>query len=85
MLGANTLTSVKLLRGSHIVVPRLYDGDHAHILQASDNRFVLVIRFEGTFSLIGTTDVEVDSEDDEKIDEAGITYLCDAVNRFLKN
>jgi len=89
VLGANTSTSVKLVRGSHIVVPRLYDGDHAHILQASDDRVVFVMPFEGTFSLIGTTDVEVDPEDEGKIeppqiDESEIAYLCETVNQYFE-
>ena len=89
VLGTNTSTSVKLVRGSHIVVPRLYDGDHAHILQADDRRVVFVMPFEGVFSLIGTTDVEVDAEEDGRIepphiDEAESVYLCDTLNQYFE-
>ena len=53
---------VRLIKGSHIVVPRLHDGDHAFILQNSDNRIVFVIPYEREFSLIGTTDIPVEAE-----------------------
>lgn len=64
---------MKLVRGSHIVVPRLYDGDHAHILQADDRRVVFVMPFEGAFSLIGTTDVEVGTKEDGKSSRRKLT------------
>ena len=89
VLGINTTTSVKLVRGSHIVVPRLYDGDHAHILQADDRRVVFVMPFEGAFGLIGTTDVEVGTKEDGKIeppqiDEAESVYLCYTLNQYFE-
>ncbi len=69
-------------KGSHIIIPRLYDGDHAYILQQPDQRIVFAIPYEGNFTLIGTTDALYDGDpshaeisDDEK------QYLCDAVNR----
>ncbi|WP_424811866.1 glycerol-3-phosphate dehydrogenase [Roseococcus sp. YIM B11640] len=49
--------AVRLVRGSHIVVPRLHDGPEAFILQNDDRRVVFVIPYEDEFSLIGTTDV----------------------------
>lgn len=49
---------LRLVKGSHIVVPRMYPGEHAYILQNVDNRIVFVIPFEEDFSLIGTTDVD---------------------------
>src|SRR6266545_4212710 len=51
---------VRHVKGSHIVVPRVHDGDHAYLLQNADNRVVFVIPFLGRYSLIGTTDVPVD-------------------------
>lgn len=76
--------TVRLVKGSHIVVPRIHDKAHAYILQNSDKRVAFVIPFEEKFSLIGTTDVSV-----ERISDAtGITpeetrYLVQAVNRSL--
>lgn len=49
---------LRLVKGSHVVVPRLYPGEHAYILQNEDDRIVFVIPFENDYSLIGTTDVD---------------------------
>ena len=51
---------VRLIKGSHIVVPRLHEGDHAFILQNSDKRIVFIIPYERSFSVIGTTDIPVE-------------------------
>ena len=56
-LGRNASARTRLVKGSHIVVPRLYKGDHAYLLQNPDGRVVFVIPYEGAFSLIGTTDL----------------------------
>lgn len=47
---------MRLVKGSHIVVPRLYEGDHAFMLQNPDRRIVFAIPYEQDFTLIGTTD-----------------------------
>jgi glycerol-3-phosphate dehydrogenase len=76
--------TVKLVKGSHIVVPRVHDGDHAYILQNDDRRVSFIIPYEGRFSLIGTTDVSVAGIDEAKsITDAETAYLVRAVNRFL--
>jgi glycerol-3-phosphate dehydrogenase len=76
--------AVKLVKGSHIVVPRIHDKDHAYILQHSDKRVVFVIPFEEKFSLIGTTDVNVERiSDAAEITADETDYLVHAVNRFL--
>ncbi len=76
--------SVRLVKGSHIVVPRLYPGDHALILQNDDGRVVFVIPFESDYSLIGTTDVAVSGEPGSAaIGDDEVDYLCRAVNRYL--
>lgn len=75
---------IRLVKGSHIVVPRLYPGDHALILQNDDERVVFVIPFENDFSLIGTTDVVVTGEPGSAaISDDEVDYLCRAVNRYL--
>ena len=76
--------NVKLVKGSHIVVPRLYEGEHAFILQNTDRRVVFMIPYEQRYTLIGTTDVAIDQDPakpDASADE--IEYLCRAVNRYL--
>ena len=82
--GSNTPEHVRLVKGSHIVVPRLYDGAHAMILQNDDGRVIFVIPYEHQFSLIGTTDVAVDHGPGQvDISPAETRYLCAAVNRYL--
>jgi glycerol-3-phosphate dehydrogenase len=83
-LHLGTRRRVRLIKGSHIVVPRVHDGDFAYILQNVDRRVVFVLPYEGRFSLIGTTDVPIEGDPAAvKIDQAEIGYLCDAVNRYL--
>lgn len=76
---------LRLIKGSHIVVPRLYDGEHAYILQNTDKRIVFTIPFEDTFTLIGTTDIEVEGDDAKNphISSEEKTYLLDAVNQYF--
>lgn len=73
---------VRLLKGSHIVTRRLYDGDWAYFLQNADGRLIYVLPFEDDFTLIGTTDVAFErGSGPVAISEAETRYLCDAVNR----
>ncbi|MBL8511065.1 MAG: glycerol-3-phosphate dehydrogenase [Betaproteobacteria bacterium] len=75
---------VRLIKGSHIVVPRIHEHKHAYILQNEDKRVVFIIPYEDQFSLIGTTDVAVDRvEDAADITPEETDYLLRAVNRFL--
>jgi glycerol-3-phosphate dehydrogenase len=75
---------VRLVKGSHIVVPKVHSQGHAFILQNPDKRVVFVIPFETNYSLIGTTDVQVSSiAEAQKISDAEIDYLIAAANRFL--
>ncbi|ONG51765.1 glycerol-3-phosphate dehydrogenase [Pseudoroseomonas deserti] len=76
---------VRLVRGSHIVVPALHDGDQAYILQNDDRRVVFVIPYEGRFSLIGTTDVPHDpASGPPRCTEEEQDYLCRAVSRQFR-
>ena len=81
-IGLSGRTAVRLVKGSHVCVPRLHDGDHAYILQQPDRRIVFALPF-GEFTLIGTTDVAVASPDEARISEAEIGYLCDAANAYF--
>lgn len=81
-----TAKSVRLVKGSHIVVPRLYDGDHAYILQNSDKRIVFAIPYEQSFTLIGTTDVPYQGgPGPTKISDEEVAYLCDSVNHYWRS
>ncbi len=85
-LGVDNTKHVRLVKGSHIVVKKLYDGEHAYILQNADRRIVFAIPYERDFTLIGTTDVPVEALDGPpKISEAETQYLCDSVNHYFNN
>lgn len=82
--GRRSGAGVKLVRGSHIVVPRLFEGEHAYILQNDDRRIVFMIPYEGRYTLIGTTDVEqADMRDGARISLEEEAYLLRAVNNYL--
>jgi glycerol-3-phosphate dehydrogenase len=82
-LGTNTEAHIRLIKGSHIVVPRLYDGDHAYMLQQPDRRIVFAIPYQGDFTMIGTTDVAVEAPEDARIDADEIAYLIASANRYF--
>ena len=76
---------VRWVKGSHIIVPRLYQGDHAYILQNDDKRIVFVIPYEKKYSLIGTTDIEYRGDIEEvRIDIEEVDYLCGAVSHYFR-
>jgi glycerol-3-phosphate dehydrogenase len=84
-LGVSSAKRVRLVKGSHMVVPRLYPGEHPYILQNDDRRIVFVIPFEGAFSLIGTTDVPYEGDPAKaRITAQETEYLCRAVNRYFR-
>lgn len=76
-------SQIRLVKGSHIVVPKLFDGDHAYILQQPDRRIVFAIPYEGGFTEIGTTDIQVERPEDAVCSDEEKTYLCAAVNRYF--
>jgi glycerol-3-phosphate dehydrogenase len=74
---------VRLVKGSHIVVPRIHDKRHAYILQNPDRRIVFLIPYEREFTLVGTTDVPVSGSDVRpEISAAEVAYLCEAAGRY---
>ena len=83
-LAQTTRDAVRLVKGSHIVLPRLYEGEHAFILQNDDRRVVFMIPFEDRFTLVGTTDVDYDGDPAAPAaSEAEVDYLCRALGRYL--
>lgn len=77
---------LRLVKGSHLVVPKLFEHDHAYIFQHSDQRIVFAIPYEQEFTLLGTTDQEYSgSPDTVNITESEAEYLCNAVNRYFKS
>jgi len=83
LTGINARSGVRLIKGSHIVVPKLFDGHFAYILQQPDKRIVFAIAYESDFTLIGTTDVAVDRPEDAVISADEIAYLCAAANHYF--
>jgi glycerol-3-phosphate dehydrogenase len=81
----NTPASVRLVQGSHIVVPRLFAHDRCYIFQNSDRRIVFAIPYEQDFTLIGTTDRDWRGDPGAVTASADeVAYLCDAVSAYLK-
>jgi glycerol-3-phosphate dehydrogenase len=76
---------VRLVKGSHITVPRLFSHRFAYIFQNEDRRIVFAIPYEHDFTLIGTTDVDYHGDPAAvQIDSAEISYLCALVNRYFR-
>lgn len=75
----------RLVKGSHIIVPRIYEGAHSYTLQNDDGRVVFAFPYEGEYTLIGTTDVNYRGDPaDVSISKDEISYLCNAVNQYFK-
>lgn len=77
---------LRLVKGSHIVVPRLHDGQQAYVLQNDDRRIVFVLPFESHYTLIGTTDVPYNGDPGSvRISGSETEYLCDLVNTYFRS
>jgi glycerol-3-phosphate dehydrogenase len=81
-IGIDGAANVRLVKGSHIVVPKLYDGDHAYILQLPDRRIIFAIPWQGGTE-IGTTDIPVEKPEDAVISDDEIAYLCEGANHHF--
>ncbi|MEM7378779.1 MAG: glycerol-3-phosphate dehydrogenase [Pseudomonadota bacterium] len=78
-------SSVRLVRGSHIVVPRLHSDPRGYLFQNADGRVMFVLPYEDDFSLIGTTDIDHQGDPDGvTVADDEVNYLCDAVSAYLK-
>ena len=85
-LGTGTKAHLRLVKGSHIVVPRGFAGEQAYILQQPDGRIVFVIPYERDFTLIGTTDEAFTGDPDHvMIVDSEIDYLIAAVGRTFRS
>jgi glycerol-3-phosphate dehydrogenase len=76
---------LRLIKGSHIVVPRLFDHSCAYLFQHPDGRVVFAIPYENAFTLVGTTDVDYEGDPGEAViglDEK--RYLCELVNHYFR-
>lgn len=71
--------------GSHLIVARRFEGDHAYILQQEDKRIVFAIPYEKDFTLIGTTEEAFDGDlYDVRISDSEVDYLCGAYSQHFK-
>jgi glycerol-3-phosphate dehydrogenase len=85
VIGANTARRVRLVKGSHIIVRKFWDGPQAYLLQNDDRRVIFVNPYEGGLCLIGTTDIPYEgAAEDVAIDDAERAYLCRVVNRYMR-
>jgi glycerol-3-phosphate dehydrogenase len=83
-VGLHPGKAVRLVKGSHIIVPRLYDGEHAHMLQNPDRRIIFTIPYEREFTLIGTTDLPFEGNPATvAISAEEVAYLCASVGRYF--
>lgn len=82
-LGVNAKSGARLIRGSHLILPQLFVGEQAYILQQPDRRIVFAIPYEGDKTLVGTTDVPVEDPADARISDTETDYLLAAVNRYF--
>lgn len=84
-MGSNNSKNVRLVQGSHIVVPKMHEHDRAYIFQNADERIIFALPYEQDYTLIGTTDQDYQGDPkDVKITPKEITYLCDAASEYFK-
>ncbi|MFZ1742727.1 MAG: glycerol-3-phosphate dehydrogenase [Pontixanthobacter sp.] len=77
--------NLRLVKGSHLVFPKLFEGEHCYIFQNRDNRIVFAIPYEREFTLVGTTDVAFEGDaNDIQISPPEADYICDAINEYLR-
>jgi glycerol-3-phosphate dehydrogenase len=85
VVGQNAPTRVRMVKGSHIVVPRLFQHDRCYLLQNRDGRICFAIPWQHDFTLIGTTDEDFTGDPaGVAISAAEIDYLCDAVSSWFR-
>lgn len=83
--GMKPVPKIRLVKGSHIIIPRAFEGDQAYILQQKDGRIVFFIPYEGDYTLIGTTEEDYDGDLYEpRISDDELKYLVDAYNTHFK-
>ena len=83
--GANSQRSVRLVKGSHIITQKFWDGPQAYLVQNHDKRVIFINPYEDDKALIGTTDIPFSgAPEDVEADEAEKAYLIAAVNRYFR-
>lgn len=83
-LHRNTPAHLRLVKGSHLIVPKLWDGAHCYIFQNGDGRICFAIPYEQDFTLLGTTDEAFQGDPNEvTISQDEAAYICASVNEYL--
>ncbi len=83
--GTNSTRNVRLVKGSHIITPKFWEGPQAYLVQNHDKRVIFINPYEGDKALIGTTDIAYDGAPEAvAVDDAEVDYLLSAVNRYFK-
>ncbi|GHG20501.1 glycerol-3-phosphate dehydrogenase [Paracoccus aerius] len=83
--GSNSSRNVRLVKGSHIIVPKWWSGQQAYLVQNKDRRVIFINPYEGDKALIGTTDIPWENRaEDVTISDDEVDYLLAAVNRYFK-
>ncbi len=83
--GRNSRRNVRLVKGSHIIVKKFWEGQQAYLVQNHDKRVIFINPYEGDRALIGTTDTPYEGRaEDVTADKAEVDYLLAAVNRYFK-
>lgn len=83
--GLNSAHQVRLVKGSHVVVPKFWSGAQAYLLQNEDRRVIFVNPYENDLALIGTTDIPYDGRaEDVAIDSGEIAYLLGVLSRYFR-
>ena len=80
-----TTMNITLIQGSHLIVPRLYQGQHAYLLQDIGKRIIFTIPYHHAYTLIGTTEIPYDPKTDQiQMKPIESEYLCAIVKRYFK-
>ncbi|QTK80524.1 Glycerol-3-phosphate dehydrogenase [Agrobacterium tumefaciens] len=83
--GLNSSRSVRLIKGSHIIVPKFWEGQQAYLVQNPDRRVIFINPYQNDLALIGTTDIPYEGRpEDVAADGNEIAYLITSVNRYFK-
>ncbi len=84
-VGSNSGKAPRLVKGSHIVVPQLYDTPQAYTFQNADGRVVFTVPYQGRYTLIGTTDVPYEDDPAQVVaSDEEIAYLCATASEYLR-
>jgi glycerol-3-phosphate dehydrogenase len=84
-LSGEAHANLRLVKGSHLIFPRLFEGDHCYIFQNRDDRIIFAIPYERDFTLVGTTDVLFTGDPSNiEISAEEAAYICDAANEYLR-